>query len=140
MKSIYQFPATRFVKNTLWRQWWHLLSEVIEIGRALLAGKLQHAAAETWDAKQSSETLHRILAGKGADVQLAQDTVIGNNEERGYYESPPVFGPWAEKWRLPACTLKCWNKWCIEHCDGTCLAEKVEIDAGGSCWTAKDKK
>lgn len=84
-QELYQFPATRFVRNTLWRQWFHLLSEVIEIGRALLAGNLQHAAAETWDAKQSSETMHRILSGRGADVSLAREEIIGNNQERGYY-------------------------------------------------------
>ena len=63
-----------------------MLSEVIEIGGALLTGNIQHAAAETWDVKQSSETLHRILSGKGADVDLARDTVISNNQERGYYQ------------------------------------------------------
>lgn len=83
--SLYQFPPTRFVSNSLWRQWWHLLSEVLEIGKALLVGNLQHAAAETWDVKQSSETMHRILAGKGADVEMARNTVEGNNSERGYY-------------------------------------------------------
>ena len=84
--QLYQFPATRFVSNSIWRQWWHMLSEVIEIGGALLTGNIQHAAAETWDVKQSSETLHRILSGKGADVDLARDTVISNNQERGYYQ------------------------------------------------------
>jgi hypothetical protein len=83
--NLYQFPATRFVSNTLWRQWWHMLSEVVEVGKALLCGDLQHAATETWDVKQSSETMHRILAGKGADIELAQDEIINNNWERGYY-------------------------------------------------------
>ncbi len=83
--TLYQFPATRFVSNSLWRQWWHLLSEVLEIGRALLAGNLQHAAAETWDVKQSSETMHRILAGRGVDVAMAQETVFSGCLERGYY-------------------------------------------------------
>jgi hypothetical protein len=83
--ELYQFPATRFISNTLWQQWWHLLSEVIEIGTALLFGDLQHAAAETWDAKQSSETLHRILSGRGADIAMAKEEIISNNEERGYY-------------------------------------------------------
>jgi hypothetical protein len=84
-KDIYQFPATRFTSNSLWRQWWHLLSEVLEIGRALLVGDLQHAAAETWDVKQSSETMHRILSGQGADIEMAQQEIISNNQERGYY-------------------------------------------------------
>lgn len=83
---LYQFPATRFVCNSLWRQWWHLLSEVIEIGRALLTGNLQHAAAEAWDVKQSTETFHRILSGQGADIEMAHDEIISNNLERGYYQ------------------------------------------------------
>lgn len=82
----YQFPPTKFVCNSPWQQWRHLLSEVIEIGLALLVGNLQHAAAETWDAKQSSETMHRILSGRGADVAQAREHIISNNLERGYYE------------------------------------------------------
>lgn len=84
--NLYQFPATRFVSNTPWRQWWHLLSEVLEIGKALLIGNLQHAAAEAWDVKQSSETMHRILSGRGVDVAMAREVVINNNLARGYYE------------------------------------------------------
>ncbi|MDA8114138.1 MAG: hypothetical protein M0Z43_05375 [Acidithiobacillus sp.] len=84
-KPLYQFPPTRFVTNSLWRQWWHLLSEVLEVGRALLVGNLQHAAAEAWDVKQSTETLHRILSGRGADIDLAREEVIDNNLDRGYY-------------------------------------------------------
>lgn len=82
---LYQFRATRFVSNSLWRQWWHLLSEVLEIGRALLFGDLQHAARETWDVKQSGETMHRILSGRGADVAMARESVVGGCQERGYY-------------------------------------------------------
>lgn len=83
--GLYQFPATKFVTNSPWRQWWHLLSEVIEIGKALLSRNIQHSATETWDVKQSAETLHRILAGKGADVEMAREEVVSNNQERGYY-------------------------------------------------------
>ena len=86
MMSFYQFPPTRFVSNSLWRQWWHLFSEVIEVGRALLVGNIQHAAQEAWDVKQSSETLHRILSGLGADVELARERVEDGCRERGYYD------------------------------------------------------
>lgn len=85
MKDPYQFPTTIFVKNTLWRQWWHLLSEVVEVGVALLKGDMQHAAVETGDVKQISETMHHILAGKGADVSAAMDSVERKNRARGYY-------------------------------------------------------
>ena len=87
---IYQFPATKFVSNTHWRQWRHLLSEVIEIGWALLRGDFQHAATETWDARHSAETLHRILEGKGVDVTMAREEVLSNNLERGYYSDRPI--------------------------------------------------
>lgn len=87
MSNLYQFPATKFVSNSPWRQWWHLFSEVIEIGMALLTGNIQHAAAETWDAKQSAETMHRILSGRGADVAIAREHIISNNLERGYYSA-----------------------------------------------------
>lgn len=84
-EHLYQFPTTRFVTNSPWRQWWHLLSEVLEVGFDLLTGNLQHAATEAWDVKQSTETLHRILSGQGADVEAARTTVISNNQDRGYY-------------------------------------------------------
>lgn len=83
--KLYQFLATRFVCNSPWRQWWHLLSEVLEIGVALWRNNLQHAAAETWDVKHCAETLHRILAGQGVDIEMAKEIVVNNNRERGYY-------------------------------------------------------
>lgn len=83
---MYQFPPTRFVSNSLCRQWFHLLSEVLEIGIALLHGNLQHAASETWDAKHSAETMHRILSGRGADIDLAKAGVTAGNRRRGYYQ------------------------------------------------------
>lgn len=83
--QLYQFSPTRFVSNSLFRQWWHLLSEVMEVGRALLVGDLQHAARETWDVRQSSETMHRILSGRGADVDMARESVVNGCRDRGYY-------------------------------------------------------
>lgn len=86
-KKLYQFPTTRFINNSLWRQWRHLLSEVIEIGLALAKGDLQHAALETCDAKQCAETLHHILAGRGADIADAFAAMVDKNDRRGYYLS-----------------------------------------------------
>lgn len=84
--GLYQFPATRFVCNSPWKQWWHLLSGVIEVGTALLAGNIQHAATELWKVKHSIETFHRILEGKGADVHIAREETLSDNIERGYYQ------------------------------------------------------
>lgn len=86
-EDLYQYPATRFVSNSLWVQWWHLFSEVMELGFALLWGNLQHAAREAEDVSQSDETLKRILAGRGVDVALAREQVIAGCLERGYYEA-----------------------------------------------------
>lgn len=86
-QSLYQFKATRFVRNSLWRQWWHMLSEVLEVGWALLRGDLQWAARETIDVRQSAETMNRIQSGLGADIEMAMETVVKGCEERGYYRS-----------------------------------------------------
>ena len=83
---MYQFPPTKFTGNTLWRQWWHLLSEVIEVGFALWRGNIQHAAAEAWDIKHSTETFHRILEMKGANIRIAMQVVTENNLRRRYYD------------------------------------------------------
>lgn len=88
---LYQYPPTRFIQNTLWRQWWHLFSEVIELGRAIIAahfaGNWQHAARESEDVGQSNETMKRILAERGADIALARVEVISGCLERGYYDA-----------------------------------------------------
>jgi len=88
--NLYQYPPTRFVSNSLWRQWWHLLSEVVELGRALLCARFtdnyQHVAREAEDVTQSDETFKRILAGKGVDIALAREQVISGCLERGYYQ------------------------------------------------------
>ena len=87
--DLFLYPATRFVSNSLWRQWWHLLSEVIELGRALawcrVTGNMQHVARESEDVTQSNETFKRILAGNGVDIELARHEVIVGCLERGYY-------------------------------------------------------
>lgn len=82
---LYQFPATRFVSNTPWQQWRHMLSEVLEVGWALLMGDLQWAARETIDVRQSSETMSRIQGGLGADIEMALNDVVKGCRERGYY-------------------------------------------------------
>lgn len=83
---LYQFPTTRFVSNTPWRQWWHLVSEVLELGWELLTRNWQRAANESWDISQNQETMRRILAGKGADIAMARNQIISNNTEREYYQ------------------------------------------------------
>lgn len=86
MRDLYQFPATRFVTNTIWRQWRHMASELLEIAGALLRRDYQHAATEIWNLKHSGETGHRILAGMGCDIELARQETLTDNIERGYYQ------------------------------------------------------
>lgn len=82
---LYQFPATRFVCNGFWRQWLHMLSELLEIAWAWLLGDKQHAVTEVWNLKHSSETMHRIQSGMGLDVEMGYEQTLGDNIERGYY-------------------------------------------------------
>lgn len=84
--EIYQFPATHHVSNSPWRQWFHLMSEVIEIALALLVGNIQQAAVKTWYVKRSMEIFHRILSGRGADIELAREEIEGNDSELKYHE------------------------------------------------------
>jgi hypothetical protein len=82
----YQFPASRFTTNSAARQWFHLLSEVLEVGWELLRGNVKGATMETWDCKHSAETLHRILEARhGALVDVARIRVLSGNVGRGYY-------------------------------------------------------
>lgn len=86
--NLYQFPQTRFVSNSPWRQWWHLVSEVLELGWEIFCKNWQKAANESWDISQDQETMRRILSGLGADVELARENVVCGNIERGYYDAP----------------------------------------------------
>jgi hypothetical protein len=80
------FPQTIFAsRNTIYRQWWHLFSEVLEVGAAILHatifewltdGKEHHKTQELWDrvsdeavdTQQSSDTLlHIAMDQHGAD-------------------------------------------------------------------------
>lgn len=83
--DVYQFPATRFVSNGFWRQWFHLLSELLEIAVAWIRGDKQHAVTEVWKLKHSAETLHRIQSGMGLDVEMGREETLSDNIERGYY-------------------------------------------------------
>ena len=81
----YQFPASKFTTNSAARQWFHLLSEVLEVGWELLNGNVKCANLELWDVKHSAETLHRILESRGAQVDVARVIVLCGNRARGYY-------------------------------------------------------
>lgn len=84
--GLYHFPATRFVCNGFWKQWWHMFSELIEIAVAWLKGDKQHAVTEVWNLRHSGETMHRIQSGMGLDVEMGKEQTLADNLERGYYQ------------------------------------------------------
>ena len=71
----YQFPVSTEVGQSCRRQWLRLTVAMLRMIWPLLRGNPQRAAAATWALKWESETLHRILAGQGADVALARSEV-----------------------------------------------------------------
>lgn len=85
------FLRTKFAdKNTIWQQYFHLVSEVFELGRAILAAKFNgdwnHVADEAVDVQGSSDTLLHIAMEKhGADSHGAYTRVTIGNTIRGYY-------------------------------------------------------
>lgn len=86
------FPRTVFAgRNTLARQWLHLLSEVLEVGaamlRAWLSGDWNHVADELVDVQQSADTaLHIAMDRHGADSYGAYTRVTIGCRRRGYYD------------------------------------------------------
>lgn len=88
------FPRTRFAdRNTIIQQWRHLLSEVIEVGQAILRAKItgdwDHVADELVDVQQSADTaLHIAMDRHQADSYGAYTRVAVSCAERGYYAEP----------------------------------------------------
>lgn len=87
--EVFSFPRTCFADSTsIWRQYRHLVSEVIEVGMALLFRDYQHASRELWDICHSSETGNHILRDNyGVDARASRIAVVRGNQKRGYYVS-----------------------------------------------------
>lgn len=82
----YSFPRTRFVAGgNVWKQYRHLVSEVLEVGIALLFRDYAHASRELWDVCQSSETGNHMLQDQGVDTCKERQAVVAGNYRRGYY-------------------------------------------------------
>jgi len=82
-----QLPRSRFAdSNTVWRQFFHLLSEVWEVFIALLSGNQIHALTEMVDVQISMETLKYIHCEKyNLDMEAALQYVILRGRRRGYW-------------------------------------------------------
>lgn len=81
------FPRTIFAdRNTIYRQWFHLLSEVMEVGAAILKQDWNHVADEAVDCQQSADTLlHIAMERHEADAYGAYTRVAVGCARRGYY-------------------------------------------------------
>jgi hypothetical protein len=82
------FPITRFARrNGVWRQFFHLLSEVWELFWALVWRDWDHAGREAVDVQHVTDTLRWILHFRyKVDRDMAAARVIVGNHKRGYYE------------------------------------------------------
>jgi hypothetical protein len=82
------FPRTKFARtNGIRRQYFHLLSEVFELGWSLLWRDYGHAGLEAVDAQHSADTLRWILHDRHhVDRDKCAAQVICGNAKRGYYE------------------------------------------------------
>jgi hypothetical protein len=88
--NLYTFTETRFARtNTPWKQYFHIVSEVIELGMALFRKDKRAIGRESWDVRCSTETFQRIVAAAGTadgvDIAEAREEVIAGHRERKYY-------------------------------------------------------
>jgi hypothetical protein len=85
---MYTFAPTRFAKtNSLWQQYFHIVSEVFELGIALLKKDMPHVGRESMDVRCSTETFQRILADQeNINIGKSLAEVRRGHNERGYYE------------------------------------------------------
>jgi len=86
------FPVTVFAeRNGVWRQFFHLVSEVWELFWALLWRDWKHAGRERVDVMQSADTLGWILQWRHqVNRDEATARVLVGNGQRGYYQAEPV--------------------------------------------------
>lgn len=87
-------PATKFLGNTPYEQYKHIMSEVKEVYRAalpcdysLLGADMGKLAEELVDLQMSCETMLAILGLDEAQRREVRRRVIEKNAERGYYEA-----------------------------------------------------
>lgn len=107
-------PRTKFAdSNGVWRQFFHLVSEVWEVFKALVLAEIcrrmyigywwrhyEQAARELVDVQISAHTERYILHDKYwcADMESCEKYVFRKGVERGYYKRKDVF-PIKEGWQ-----------------------------------------
>jgi len=92
-------PRTKFADtNSLWRQFFHLVSEVWEVGKALLWSEYHRkfspqtnylcAGEELVDVQISAHTLRHILKDKYlVNMENCESYVFRKGQSRGYYKT-----------------------------------------------------
>lgn len=81
-------PRTKFADtNSLWRQYFHLVSEVWEVGKALISRNYCDVGEELVDVQISAHTMRHILNEKKlAPMDACEWHVIRKGQVRGYYK------------------------------------------------------
>lgn len=80
-------PCLKYAGNSVWKQLWHILSELLEVAVALLKKDYQHAAEELGDVQVSSETLLYIIGYESpSERNHLRNLVDRKNAARGYHE------------------------------------------------------
>lgn len=83
-------PATKFITNSPWQQFFHILSELCEVAWEIWQKDWPKVAEELVDLQVSCQTLLAILGYTGDKYSTLKRIVMDKNEKRHYYDSPSV--------------------------------------------------
>lgn len=78
-------PCQKFTNNTPWQQFWHIITELLEVMLALLKKDIPHAAEELVDLQTACETMLVILGYNDRHRATVRRLVAQKNEKRDYY-------------------------------------------------------
>lgn len=79
-------PCLLYTNNGVWRQLWHIATELLEVAAALLRGDYTHAAEELADVQVGCETMLYILGYHTPDDRNhIRNLVDRKNAVRGYH-------------------------------------------------------
>lgn len=80
-------PCLAYASNSVWKQLWHIFTELMEVAVALIKKDYEHAAEELGDVQTGSETLLYILGYQSeSDRNRIRNQVDMKNACRGYHK------------------------------------------------------
>ena len=80
-------PCLKYAGNSVWKQLWRILSELLEVAIALARQDYEHAAEELGDVQTSCETLLYIIGYQSvSERNRIRNLVDRKNAARGYHE------------------------------------------------------